>query len=247
MRSSPRDELMILYISSQSQVFEQHRRPCHSPSSAAVTVVMNPCITPSAWGSESSSSGEDERRRRRRKIVSCAITSALAEASASPDAPMRGGPRPIRAPNRDRALCEGAVDLDKDYFNGLDLVSAPRLELDLERRYRMPRVLYERVRAGVLEVDPYCEQKPNAAGVMGTSADQKITAAMRPTPPFLDSGRWPCPVVARCTGVNLSPSMVMVVMVADGGAAEAAAEAAAKDPTVVTKTWRGVENKMEGC
>jgi hypothetical protein len=140
---------------------------------------MNPFITPSSWGSESSSSGEDERRRRRRKVVSCAITSALAEASASPDAPMRGGSRPGRAPNRDRALCQGAVDLDKDYFNRLGLVSAPRLELDFERRYRMPRVLYERVRAGVLEVDPYFEQKPNAAGVMGASADQKITAAMR--------------------------------------------------------------------
>ena len=35
------------------------------------------------------------------------------------------------------------------------------------------------MRAGVLEVDSYFEQRPDAAGVKGASADQKITAAMR--------------------------------------------------------------------
>jgi hypothetical protein len=44
----------------------------------------------------------------------------------------------------------------------------------------MPKaLLYERVRAGVLEVDQYFEQRLEPAGVMGESADQKITAAMR--------------------------------------------------------------------
>jgi hypothetical protein len=147
---------------------------------AQVPVVMNPFIRPCPWDSDSSSSGEDERRKRRRKIVTYAAMSALAEVNTSLDARTRGGSRPGKSPNRDRALCQGAIELDKDYFNRLGLVSAPRLELDFERRYRMPRaLLYERVRAGVLEVDSYFEQRPDAAGVMGASADQKITAAMR--------------------------------------------------------------------
>ena len=87
--------------------------------------------------------------------------------SRSLDARRRGGSRPGKSPNRDRALSQGAIELDKDYFNRLGLVSAPRLELEFERRYRTPRaLLYERVRAGVLEVDSYFEQRPDAAGVI---------------------------------------------------------------------------------
>jgi Plant transposon protein len=141
---------------------------------------MNPFIRPCSWDRDSSSSGEDERRKRRRKIVTYTAASALAEVNTSLDARTRGGSRPGKSPNRDRAICQGAIELDKDYFNRLGLVSAPRLEFDFERRYRMPgALLYERVRAGVLEVDSYFEQRPDAAGVMGASADQKITAAMR--------------------------------------------------------------------
>jgi hypothetical protein len=93
---------------------------------------------------------------------------------------MRGGSRPGKSTNRDRALSQGAIELDKDYFNSLSLVSAPRLELYFERRYRMPRaLLYEHVRAGFQEVDSYFEQRLDAAGVMGASADQKIMAAMK--------------------------------------------------------------------
>jgi hypothetical protein len=60
------------------------------PAVHAIKVVVNPFIRPCSWGSDSSSSGEDERRRRRRKVVTCAVTSALPEANASLDAPMRG-------------------------------------------------------------------------------------------------------------------------------------------------------------
>jgi hypothetical protein len=85
---------------------------------------------------------------------------------------------PGKVPNRDRALGQGAVDLDKDYFSRLGLVSALRLELDFELRLRMPRALHEPVRAGVLEADHYFEKILDTAGVMGASADQKKTAAM---------------------------------------------------------------------
>jgi hypothetical protein len=132
--------------------------------------------------SESASSGEDDRMQKRRRYAIHTVMSAIAEAGmsdASSYTPRRGGSVPGRAPNRDRALLQGAIDLDKGYFNRLNLVTVPRLEPEFERRYRMPRNLYEKVRAGVLEVDAYFTQRPDAAGVMGASTDQKITAAMR--------------------------------------------------------------------
>jgi hypothetical protein len=102
------------------------------------------------------SAGEVERRQRCRKIVTCTDTFALAEVKTSLDARIRGGSRPGKSPNRDRALCQGAIEPEKDNFNRLGLVSAPRLELDFERRYLMSRaLLYECVCAGILEVDSF--------------------------------------------------------------------------------------------
>jgi hypothetical protein len=96
--------------------------------------------------SESASSGEDERMQQRRRYAIHTVMSAIAEAGmsdASSNTPRRGGSVPGRAPNRDRALLQGAIDLDKDYFNRLNLVTVPRLEPEFERRYRMPRNWYE--------------------------------------------------------------------------------------------------------
>jgi hypothetical protein len=73
---------------------------------------------------ESSSFGEEERKRRHSKILTCAVTSALAAANAPPEAPMRGGSRPERRPARDRVLCHGVVVIDKGNFNRLGLVGA---------------------------------------------------------------------------------------------------------------------------
>jgi Plant transposon protein len=39
--------------------------------------------------------------------------------------------------------------------------------------------LYEKVRAGVLEMDEYFSQRPDSIGIMGASTDQKVTAALR--------------------------------------------------------------------
>jgi hypothetical protein len=69
----------------------------------------------------------------------------------------------VRAPNRDRALFQCRIDLDKNYFNGLILVSVPRLEPEFGRRYRMPRSSYESVRAGLLEMDASFRQRPDAS------------------------------------------------------------------------------------
>jgi hypothetical protein len=111
--------------------------------------------------SDSASSGEDERMQQRRRYANRTVMSAIAEAGisdASSYTSSCGGSVPERAPNRDRALLQGAIDLDKDYFNRLNLVTVPRLEPEFERRYRMPRNLYEKLRAGVLEVDAYFTQ-----------------------------------------------------------------------------------------
>jgi hypothetical protein len=153
--------------------------------------------------SDSASSGEDERMQRRRRCAIRTVMSAVNEAGISDDssdAPRRGGSVPGRAPNRDRALLQGAIEIDKDYFNRLNLVTVPRLEPEFERRYRMPRSLYEKVRAGVLEVDPYFSRRPDAAGVMGASTDQKITAAMRQL-------AFGCPADAAAELVRVSESL----------------------------------------
>jgi hypothetical protein len=49
----------------------------------------------------------------------------------------------------------------------------PRLEPEVERGYRMPCSSNEKVHAGVLEVDAYFTQRPDAASVMGASTDPK--------------------------------------------------------------------------
>jgi hypothetical protein len=64
----------------------------------------------------------------------------------------------------------------------------------------MPRALFERVRAGVLEADHYIEQRPDAAGVMGASADQKITAELR-------QFAYGCPANAAAELVRVSESV----------------------------------------
>jgi hypothetical protein len=65
-----------------------------------------------------------------RRPVPESRVSSCTEVFRSIDARMRGGSRPVKSPNRNRALSQGAIELDKSYFNRLGLVSAPRLELD---------------------------------------------------------------------------------------------------------------------
>jgi hypothetical protein len=125
---------------------------------------------------DSASPGEDERMQRRRRYAIYTVMSSIAEAGisdASSYTPRHGGSVPWRAPNRDRALLQGTTDLGKDYFNELNLVTVPRLEPKFEIRYRMPHILYDKVRVGVLEVDAYFIQRPDAAGVVGASTTKK--------------------------------------------------------------------------
>lgn len=52
-------------------------------------------------------------------------------------------------------------------------------EAEFERRFRLPRNVYERVRKGVLEVDPFFREGRDCVGYASSTTDQKIVAAMR--------------------------------------------------------------------
>jgi hypothetical protein len=174
------DDLIYNFIlmHSMAHAMERRSRPHWKLAAYRAPTVMDSFIAVS----DSASSGDDERMQRRRRYAIHTVISAVTEADildGTSYMPRRGSSVLGRAPNRDRALLQGAIDLDKNYCNRLNLVIMPRLEPDFERRYRMPRSLYEKMRAGVLEVDAYFGQRSDAAGVMGSSTDQTITAAMR--------------------------------------------------------------------
>jgi hypothetical protein len=89
-----------------------------------------------------------------------------------------GGSRQGRATNRDIGRTSASIRLDSDYFcrdGGLPVFTGEMFE----RRHRMPRLVYEIIREGMLPEDSYFEQKFDAAGAAGASTDQQVTAAMR--------------------------------------------------------------------
>jgi hypothetical protein len=77
-----------------------------------------------------------------------------------------GGSVDAKASNIDRDRQEGARKLFYDH-------------VAFRRRYRMSRSLFTKVHNAVVNSDPYFHQKLDALGVLGCSALQKATAAMR--------------------------------------------------------------------
>jgi hypothetical protein len=129
--------------------------------------------------SSSSSSDSDEERRQRVRKCATLVVASVAEASATPIVRMRGVSRPGKAQNRDNGIAQGAVQIDRDYFNRAGLIPAPIAEAEFERRFRMPRSVYELLREGVLATDGYFLQKQDAIGKLGASTDQKMVCALR--------------------------------------------------------------------
>jgi hypothetical protein len=98
---------------------------------------------------------------RRRRYAIRTVMSAVAEAGISENssyAPGSSGSIPGRLPAEIESYCKGAITVDMDYFNRLNIGVVPRLEPECWRRYRMPRSLYKIVRARVLEMDAYYRQ-----------------------------------------------------------------------------------------
>lgn len=93
----------------------------------------------------------------------------------------KGGSAPGRVKFVRRKRVEGSINIDRDYFCRMPCHSCktPLFEHDFSRRYRMSRAIYETVRSGLLAQEGYFVEKPDATGLPGATADQKITAAMR--------------------------------------------------------------------
>jgi hypothetical protein len=91
-----------------------------------------------------------------------------------------GGSPQGRKPNRDRGMKEAENLLDRQYFCRTGDATSMLTDAEFERRFRMPRNTYETIRSAVLKQDPdFFEQRPDATGRLGASADQKMTAVLR--------------------------------------------------------------------
>lgn len=91
----------------------------------------------------------------------------------------RGGSSQGRSPNRNFNVQAKNVQLDKDLFcrysGGLPLFS----ETEFERSFRMPRVLYEEIRADLLAHNSFWQYKCDATGKYGASTDLKLFTAFQ--------------------------------------------------------------------
>jgi hypothetical protein len=62
---------------------------------------------------------------------------------------------------------------------GLSRCGRPAFEPYFERRFRMPRTVYENLMSGVMKRDYFFHDSKKAAGVPSASPDQKVTEAPR--------------------------------------------------------------------
>jgi hypothetical protein len=84
--------------------------------------------------------------------------------------------------NRNIGRAAGAIQIDKDYFCRLPALADLTLKFDheFERRYRIPRAMYDRVHDGLLEMDDqYFTERPDGCGGMSASTEQKMTSVLQ--------------------------------------------------------------------
>jgi hypothetical protein len=130
-------------------------------------------------GSSPSSSNDEEDRRQRTTKCAALVVASAAKASDIVYMPMCGSSLPGKAKNRDKGILQGTEQIYPDCFNRSCLLSAPISEAEYERRFRMPRSVYEALRDGVLEPDRYFMQKRDAAGTLGAPTNQTLVCALR--------------------------------------------------------------------
>jgi Plant transposon protein len=100
------------------------------------------------------------------------------------DSKQHGGSRPGKRPNRDLGREEAAKRLQADYFMDEDApnpyggIGPTFSEYEFQRRLRISRRVYARVKCEVLKRDTYFEQRSGAVGKEGATADQKICVAL---------------------------------------------------------------------
>jgi hypothetical protein len=95
----------------------------------------------------------------------------------------RGGSRVGKARNRngilDHDLGRGGQTIDREYFCCYTDAQPIFTEPEFERRYRVPREIYEIFVPGVLNVDGYFRESTDVLGARCATSDQTITAPMR--------------------------------------------------------------------
>jgi Plant transposon protein len=96
-----------------------------------------------------------------------------------------GGSRPGKRPNRDLGSEEAARRLQADYLmdddepNPYSGIGPTFSEAEFQRRLRISRRVYARVKREILECDDYFEQRSDAVGKEGATTDQKLCIALR--------------------------------------------------------------------
>ena len=85
------------------------------------------------------------------------------------------GSSPGKRGNIDRNVREGAERIYRDYFSA----AATYDNAHFERRYRMPRSVFDRIHIAVVERDGFFRERADATGKLGASSLQKLTAALR--------------------------------------------------------------------
>ena len=98
---------------------------------------------------------------------------------------VHGGSRPAKAPNRFRNMQEGHLRILDDYFISQQMVRADGgrgpvfSEREFERRFRVPRKVWDEIFHVASENNKYFQQSPDATGLLGASGLQKMVSAIR--------------------------------------------------------------------
>jgi len=91
------------------------------------------------------------------------------------DPPKWGGSRPGKAPNKSRDFARARAILYKQYFSGEDSIYN---EVDFERRFRMPRAVFMKVKEAVIGEGPF-KHHLDGRGKPGIDPVVRLTACLR--------------------------------------------------------------------
>ena len=125
------------------------------------------------------------------------ILASLADLYAKSTQPLRGGSTQGRGKCKLRQRAEGYCLLYADYF-----ADSPLHDLaTFRRRFRMSRDPFNDIVNALRDFDPYFKCKKDCTGMLGFSAIQKCTVAMRLLAYGAPAYAWPSPpLLTACTG-----------------------------------------------
>jgi hypothetical protein len=136
---------------------------------------------PSPWGKYAKKvclglKASSRRRQRNRVWLALVLASLQPLLADSSSEQKHGGSRRGKASNRAIGRSIGAKTIQRDYFAG----SASTFSTEeFERRFRVPKKIWDVLREGICRADNYFRQKRDATGLTGASTEQKMVAAIR--------------------------------------------------------------------